>query len=78
MGKVVKLNEFRKRKARAEREKQAATNRRLHGRTKAERAQEELQKKRLTHAVEGAHLEAPPEAADVSDASNDGEQTEAD
>jgi hypothetical protein len=78
VGKVVKLNEFRKRKAKAEREKQAATNRRLHGRTKAERAQEELQKKRLTRAVEGAHLEAPPQAAGASVDGNDGEETEAD
>jgi Domain of unknown function (DUF4169) len=78
VGKVVKLNEFRKRKAKAEREKQAATNRRLHGRTKAERAQDDLQKKRLTHIVDGARLEAPPKTADAGDASNDSEETEAD
>lgn len=78
MGKVVKLNEFRKRKAKAEREKQADTNRRLHGRTKAERASDELQKKRLTHAVEGARLEAPPKVADAGDSGDEGEETEAD
>ena len=78
MGKVVKLNEFRKRKAKAEREKQADTNRRLHGRTKTERAQEELQKKRLTHVVDGARLEAPPKLADASDTSSDSDETEAD
>lgn len=59
VGKVIKLNEFRKRKAKADREKQAETNRRLHGRTKAERAREELQKKRLTQAVDGARLTTP-------------------
>jgi hypothetical protein len=76
VGKVVKLNEFRKRKAKAEREKQAETNRRLHGRTKAERARDELQKKRLTRAVDGARLEAPsPKTADASD---EGDETEAD
>jgi hypothetical protein len=78
VGKVVKLNEFRKRKAKAEREKQADTNRRLHGRTKAERARDELQKKRLTHAVEGARLEPPPKVADAGDAGNEGEETESD
>lgn len=77
MGKVVKLNEFRKRKAKAEREKQAATNRRLHGRTKAERASDDLQKKRLTRAVEGARLEAPPKLADAGDSDED-EETESD
>ena len=37
MANVVNLNKFRKRKAKAEREKRAETNRRLHGRTQAER-----------------------------------------
>jgi hypothetical protein len=57
---VVNLNRFRKRKAKAERKKQAEVNRRLHGRTKAEVAREELQKRRLTRSVEGAKLEPPP------------------
>lgn len=74
MGKVVKLNEFRKRKAKAEREKRADTNRRLHGRTKAERAREALQKERLTRAVDGARLSAPPEvASDAAEPSDDGD-----
>lgn len=59
MGDVVNLNRFRKQKARAERQKQAEVNRRLHGRTKAERAREELQKRRLTRAVDGAKLDPP-------------------
>jgi hypothetical protein len=57
MGNVVNLNRFRKQKAKAEREKQADVNRRLHGRTKAERAREELQKQRLKRSVDGAKLE---------------------
>lgn len=68
MGNVVNLNRFRKRKAKAERRKQAEVNRRLHGRTKAERAREELQKQQLTRAVEGAKLDAPDRAQEPSGA----------
>ena len=50
MNKVVNLNKFKKQKAKVERVKQAETNRRLHGRTKAERAREALQKKQLQTA----------------------------
>jgi hypothetical protein len=57
MGDVVNLNKFRKRKAKAERRQRAETNRRLHGRTAAERARELLQKEQLTAKVDGAHLE---------------------
>lgn len=59
-----------KRKAKVERAKRAETNRRLHGRTKAERAREELQKAQLTKRVDGAKLDRdgsdepePPESA---------------
>ena len=58
MGNVVNLNKFRKRKAKLEREQRAETNRRLHGRTAAERARDELQKKQLTTKLEGAKLGA--------------------
>jgi hypothetical protein len=65
MGNVVNLNKFRKKKAKVEKEARAETNRRLHGRTKAERAAEEAQKKRLENQVRGAFLErtkqAPPD-----------------
>ncbi|HYQ46834.1 MAG TPA: DUF4169 family protein [Polyangiaceae bacterium] len=57
MSNVVNLNKFKKRKAKAERVKQAETNRRLHGRTKAERARDALQKKKLEHGVDGARLD---------------------
>jgi hypothetical protein len=61
VGKVVNLNRYRKQKAKADRKQQADVNRRLHGRTKAERAREELQKKQLTRGLEGAKLERPAE-----------------
>jgi hypothetical protein len=59
MGKVVNLNRFRKQKAKADRAKQADINRRLHGRTKGERAREELQKQQLTRHVEASKLGEP-------------------
>jgi len=60
MTKVVNLNKFRKRKAREEQEKRAEVNRRLHGRTKAERARDALQKERLEKQVDGKRLEDSP------------------
>jgi hypothetical protein len=67
MGKVVNLNKFRKRKAKLEREKRAEVNRRLHGRTKAERARDELQKRQLDSKVDVALLgQAPDDPADES------------
>jgi len=65
MAKVVNLNKFRKQKAKLEREKQADINRRLHGRTKAERQHDLLQKQRLTDKVDGARLD--PAAAPGTD-----------
>lgn len=59
MSKVVNLNKFRKRKAKLAKEQRAATNRRLHGRTKAEREREQLQKSKLARQVEGSRLEPP-------------------
>lgn len=56
MGDVVNLNRYRKKKARQEKERRAETNRRLHGRTKAERASEEAQKKRIEEKLDGAYL----------------------
>ena len=57
MGDVVNLNKFRKRRAKQAEQRQADTNRRLHGRTKAERAHDAAQKKRLETSVDGAKLE---------------------
>jgi hypothetical protein len=67
MGKVVNLNKFRKSKAKAEASQRADTNRRLHGRTKAERARDELRKRRLESTVDGARLDREP--GDGSDSS---------
>ena len=61
MGNVVKLNKFRKRQAKVEREKKAETNRRLHGRTKLERQRDELQKEQLTRGLHGKKLQKQPE-----------------
>lgn len=64
MAKVVNLNKFRKQKAKLEREKQAETNRRFHGRTKAERQRDLMQKQRLEGKVDGARLEPPDEPSE--------------
>jgi hypothetical protein len=56
MANVVNLNKFRKRRAKEEAAKRADVNRRLHGRTKAERARDELQKRQLTAKLDGARL----------------------
>jgi hypothetical protein len=60
MSNVVNLNKFRKRKAKAEATKRADTTRRLHGRTKIERARDDLQKRQLDAKIDGAHLEDTP------------------
>jgi len=86
MGTVVNLNKYRKKKAKAEREKRADQNRRLHGRTTAERARDDLAKRKLERAVDGARLdganrpeeggELPPASKkiDTSDENSDGER----
>lgn len=56
MGDVINLNRFRKKKAREEKARRAETNRRLHGRNKAERARDEFQKKQLEEKLNGAFL----------------------
>lgn len=56
MSNVVSLNRVRKKKAKAEKEKRAETNRRLHGRTKAERAAEAHAKAKAEKKLEGARL----------------------
>jgi Domain of unknown function (DUF4169) len=60
MSKVVNLNRFRKQQAKAARLKQADTNRRLHGRTQAERARDALHKKQLETRIDQARLERAP------------------
>jgi Domain of unknown function (DUF4169) len=58
MNKVVNLNKFKKKKSKEARQREAETNRRLHGRTKAERASEALQKQKLESAVDHARLQS--------------------
>ena len=65
MGKVVNLNKFRKQKAKVEKERRADTNRRLHGRTKAERLTELKQKQLLDRKVDGARLSKPSDDEDT-------------
>ena len=66
MSNVVNLNKFRKQKAKESRQKRADTNRRLHGRTKAERARDALQKKQLESQVDQARLEPANTAGGVN------------
>jgi hypothetical protein len=56
---VVNLNRYRKRKAKKVAEQRADTNRRLHGRTKSERANDEAQKRHLEAKLDGARLTDP-------------------
>jgi hypothetical protein len=67
MSNVVNLNKFRKQKAKAEREKRAETNRRLHGRTKLERQRDELQKRKLQGKLAGKLLLTTPADGDPED-----------
>ena len=82
MGTVVNLNKYRKKKAKAEREKRADQNRRLHGRTTAERARDELAKRKLERTVDGARLDAgnraevdvePPASKKIDTSYDDGD-----
>lgn len=54
MGDVVNLRQARKVKARRDKEAQAATNRALHGRTKAERSADAAQRARAEQLLDGA------------------------
>jgi len=56
MAKVVNLNKFRKRKRKEEEVKRAETNRRLHGRTKAEREKERLERQKRDSILDGASM----------------------
>jgi hypothetical protein len=67
MGNVVNLGRARKRKQRADAERRADENAIRHGRTKAEKARERLERQRLRDAVDGARRE-PPSGAGEADA----------
>ncbi|MCH2109072.1 MAG: DUF4169 family protein [Polyangiaceae bacterium] len=53
---MVNLNRFKKRKAKQEKERRAETNRRLHGRTKAEREAEASRKEKEQKDLAGKFL----------------------
>lgn len=57
---VVNLNRFRKKKARAEKAKQADINRIRHGRTQAEKDRERLERERAARLIDGKRLEPEP------------------
>lgn len=57
MGEVINLRRARKVKARASAATEAAANRALHGRTKAERARDEQQEARKAATLDGARRE---------------------
>jgi hypothetical protein len=61
MSAVVNLNKFRKKKAKEARQKAAETNRRWHGRSKAERASDALHKNKAESKVDGARLDRAPD-----------------
>lgn len=60
MGDVVNLNRFRKQKARVDRGAEAERNRRVHGRTAAERAEERTRREREAREIDGKHLDDAP------------------
>ncbi len=57
MGELVNLRAARKARARRDKEAQAAANRALHGRTKAERAADVAERQRLKGTLDGAKRE---------------------
>ncbi|MBT1156201.1 DUF4169 family protein [Aminobacter anthyllidis] len=64
MADIVNLRQFKKQKARTERETLADSNRALHGRTKAEKQRDQLTSERADKFVDGHRLERDPEKSD--------------
>jgi len=64
MADVVNLRQFRKHKARTERETVADQNRALHGRTKAEKVRDRLTADRAEKFVDGHRRDSDPEKSD--------------
>lgn len=61
MAEIINLRQQRKAKARKEKEKTAAANRRKYGRTKAEKKTEKLEKELADRHLEGHKLEKEEE-----------------
>ena len=57
---IVNLRKARKAKARADKERQAAENRAVHGRSKAEKERSSLDKARVRRELDGARREGKP------------------
>ncbi|MDH4988798.1 DUF4169 family protein [Aminobacter anthyllidis] len=64
MADIVNLRQFKKQKARTERETLADSNRVLHGRTKAEKQRDQLTAERADKFVDGHRRERDPEKSD--------------
>ncbi|MGH6760035.1 MAG: DUF4169 family protein [Phyllobacterium sp.] len=62
MNNVVNLRQFRKRKAREEREQSAAENRVLHGRTKADKEFQRRTQEKAAQFLDQSRLERKPES----------------
>ena len=59
MGEVVNLRLFRKRTARAEKDRVAAENRALHGRSKSDRKADEAERQRGAALLDGHRRDGP-------------------
>ncbi|WP_221792305.1 DUF4169 family protein [Aquisediminimonas sediminicola] len=57
MGEVINLRQARKARDRSAKQVQAAANRALHGRNKAQRQAEEMEAARLAHLLDGAKID---------------------
>jgi hypothetical protein len=66
-GNVVKLNQFRKRKLREAKAKQAELNRIRHGRTQAEKDRERVERERAARLIEGKRLAPAGERVEDSE-----------
>jgi hypothetical protein len=59
MGEIVNLNRARKTRAKADDKAQAAANRVVHGRTKAEKSLTAAERRRATKLLDGQKLDTP-------------------
>jgi hypothetical protein len=66
MAEVVNLRQFRKKKARDEKEKRAARNRQAFGRGKSEKLAARQEREKANRLLDGHRLERSPDACDVS------------
>lgn len=67
MADIVNLRQFKKQKARSDREAQAEQNRALHGRTKAEKQRNKLVTEQAEKFVDGHRRDRKPEDGEPQD-----------